>query len=1074
MHRLLLLAALALSACKDDDVADDSAVDLDRDGDGYAEPEDCDDDDPTVHPEAEERCDGVDQDCDGEADEDLTRPFYPDLDRDGFGVDSPVTLACAAPPLFAEVSGDCDDADPAVNPDATEVCNGLDDDCDGTVDGPDAADALTWHPDMDGDGYGDPTQSVVSCAAPGGWVTDDRDCDDADPTLNPDTLWYRDADGDGHGLASDAAASCLQPSGFVATAEDCDDADPAVNPDATEVCNGLDDDCDGATDGPDAIDPSTWYADADGDGYGDPDAATLACDAPAGHIADASDCDDADPAVNPGAAEVCNGLDDDCDGATDGPDAIDPSTWYADDDGDGYGDPDDSALACDAPAGAVADATDCDDDDAAVNPGATEVCNGLDDDCDGATDGPNAADAGTWYADDDGDGYGDPDDATLACDAPTGAVADDQDCDDDDATQNPDTLWYTDADGDGFGDPAAVTQTCERPANARRNSRDCDDTDASVSPNGVEVCNGVDDDCDGAVDGVDAEDSATWYTDDDGDGFGDPSASTAACTQPSGAVSDDTDCDDTDPAVNPDATEVCNSLDDDCDGLVDADDPDVSPSSGSWYADTDGDGYGDPDDPSACGGSGYVADDTDCDDNVAVMNPGEPEVCDGLDNDCDGTIDGLSGCNTTALADADAILYTSSAWVELGTSVAGLGDVDGDGYGDLLVGTMGTYRFLLGPVTGAVDTDTDYDAYLYQSGSGRSRSITGPGDLDGDGLPDMAFGEHDVVLWDESTPGIVYVVTRVPSGRTRTVDAQFRGENTGDYVGYSVAGAGDVDGNGVDDLLIGAPEYLANQGAAYLVLGPVTGMTLSDADGFIEGDNNSDYLGQHVTTAGDVDGDGLSEILVFAPSNDDAGSGAGAGYLFHGPVTGSFMASDADTTFWGATGDRLTHGSAGDINGDGYSDVLIGIPSYDSPTADIGGVAVFYGPSLGASVDANAAADVVSGEAGRWGAGDLVISGEDADGDGYDDILTRAWYAAPDGGYYIAYQYAGPVSGAASLADATARYIGIPYVGSENPDSMDWAGDVDGDGYMDVIIGAPNYSDVAEVAGAGFLFLGAP
>ena len=169
---------------------------------------------------------------------------------------------------------------------------------------------------------------------------------------------------------------------------DCDDTDASVHPGATETCNGVDDDCDGTTDGADAAGASRWYADSDGDGYGDASTTTRDCSAPSGYVADDSDCDDTDASVHPGASESCNGVDDDCDGTTDEPSAVDAATWYRDADGDGYGSATaPTRTACSAPSGYVADDSDCDDADASVNPGAAEVCgNSVDDDCDGAVD----------------------------------------------------------------------------------------------------------------------------------------------------------------------------------------------------------------------------------------------------------------------------------------------------------------------------------------------------------------------------------------------------------------------------------------------------------------------------------------------------------------------------------------------------------------------------------------------------------------------------------------------------------------------------------------------------------------
>jgi len=199
----------------------------------------------------------------------------------------------------------------------------------------------------------------------------------------------------------------------------------------------------------------------------------------------------------------------------------------------------------------------------------------------------------------------------------------DQDCDGRD---------LVDVDGDGY-DATVV------------NGSDCDDEDANVYPGAEEVCDEQDNDCDGLVDDQDPDlaNGTTWYQDTDGDGYGDAAFAEYRCSQQAGYVEDGTDCDDEDANVYPGAEEVCDERDNDCDGLVDGQDPDLTDGT-TWYLDADGDGYGDASisEYRCSQPNSYVADATDCDDGDDSVNPGEAESSDGVDNDCDGSVDEAS------------------------------------------------------------------------------------------------------------------------------------------------------------------------------------------------------------------------------------------------------------------------------------------------------------------------------------------------------------------------------------------------------------------------------------------------
>ncbi len=500
------------------------------------------------------------------------------------------------------------------------------------------------------------TLALTACSgkdADGDGIAAAYDCDDDDAAVGLPGAWFTDADGDGFGDGP-SFEECA-PTGASQVDGDCDDSIATVFPGAEELCNAVDDNCNGTVD--EGLPVSVHYPDGDADGYGRTEDGAVSCGGD-GLTDAAGDCDDANPDVFPTADELCNGVDDDCDTDID-EDAADATTFYGDADGDGYGRDDITTLACDLPVGYAAPDGDCDDADPDIFPGAPELCNGADDDCDELID-EDAADATVWYDDVDGDGYGDPATALAACDPPSGTVSVPGDCDDTDPELNPDTWWFPDADGDGYGLITDGIQQCDAPKGYGRGDGDCDDADPDVNPGMLELCNGVDDDCDAVID-EEAADATAYWEDADGDGFGAPGTDELLCADPGldyALVGDD--CDDEVPAINPDAIEVCDGVDNDCDALVDDSDPSVDAT--RWAIDIDGDTYGDPADVIAqCATpGGRVPDATDCDDADALVNPGATEVCNAIDDDCDGVVDGPDS--------EDALPF--------------YGDGDEDGYGD--------------------------------------------------------------------------------------------------------------------------------------------------------------------------------------------------------------------------------------------------------------------------------------------------------------------------------------------------------------------------------------------------------
>ncbi|MFM7199444.1 MAG: MopE-related protein [Myxococcota bacterium] len=607
---------------------------------------DCNDSDKNTNPAATESCNSKDDDCDGKTDDadspvTGTTTWYLDADGDGFGATASTKNACVKPAGYSSTSGDCDDSSAAVKPSAPEICNGIDDDCDSKIDMADTnvTGTSTYYPDVDKDNHGaNIGVPVTACpnAPPSGSVTSKDDCNDLDNTVYTGALelcdlkdndcdgiiddgavqgtFYQDADGDGYGNVNVKTTSCIQPPGYIGNSTDCNDSSAQINPSATEICDGKDNDCNGTID-LNASNANTYYKDVDGDGYGQSSSTVRECNQPGGYAVRGGDCNDQSLAINPGAVELCDGLDNDCDLLTDDadPSVIGQGRWYKDADADTYGNSSQEALTCSTPAGYVSRSGDCNDNDASVNPGKSEICNGgIDDNCNALADDADPAiqsssqsitGAVEAFKDKDGDGYGLKAESKKFCITPQDYAPIDGDCDDTRADVNPAASELPDGvdnNCDGQADEGTILFDDDGDG-ATEEEGDCNDANPKVSPTSTESCNAADDDCDGAVD----EDF-----DQDGDGY--TSASFCSVSE----VPNSGDCDDTDPTRFPNAEPTCDGLDTDCDGIV----PDLSLTS---EADADQDGF------RVCAG--------DCNDSNASISPNQSEVPgDGIDQNCDG------------------------------------------------------------------------------------------------------------------------------------------------------------------------------------------------------------------------------------------------------------------------------------------------------------------------------------------------------------------------------------------------------------------------------------------------------
>jgi len=584
--------------------------------------------------------------------------WYLDGDGDGYGHLTTSVQNCGQPLGYVSNNTDCNDAVAAINPAAVEVYNGIDDNCNNTVD--EGFTPVNYYLDNDGDGVGGNT-FVVGISSPGpNYVLITGDCNDNNPAMFPgnnevcDNLdnncnasideglifltYFQDNDGDNFGNVAVTLSACSAPQGYVLDSTDCNDQNPAINPSAIDIPgNGIDENCNGI-DAPLVAAQLGLYEFTQASGC--PVLANTVTTQPANasfsvYSNQGGTCVAAANVFNNNTWNTGSNIDlnnyneftitpDSCFGLTltklsfthkvSNVNTI--PVWYLRSSLDNYS----SNVAFDTiTTNAILNDT-VQLGASFQNVGAVTFrfyITGIStpnatwrNDNVSVWGFVNAVQPQTYYADNDGDGYGDAGNTVVACSAPQGYTNNNTDCDDNNAQINPTTVWFIDADQDGYGDPNSFTTSCLNPPGTVLNGDDCDDTNPQLA----------------LVD--------MYYVDADGDGYGDDATGVESCAQPANTVLVGGDCDDMNDQIYPGAVEICDGEDNNCDGNFDEGLPIIL-----YYEDADNDGYGSEVTTETCDslGVGYTLVPGDCDDQNDAVYPGATEVIDnGIDENCDG------------------------------------------------------------------------------------------------------------------------------------------------------------------------------------------------------------------------------------------------------------------------------------------------------------------------------------------------------------------------------------------------------------------------------------------------------
>ena len=436
--------------------------------------------------------------------------------------------------------------------------------------------------------------------------------------------------------------------------------------------------------------------------------------------------------------------------------------------------------------------------------------------------------------------------------------------------------------------------------------------------------------------------------------------------------------------------------------------------------------------------------------------------------------------SATGLASAAAWTAESDqADAFFGISVGTAGDVNGDGFSDAVIGAYlydngetdeGRVYVYHGSATG-LSTSAAWGAQGDQVGAAFGRSVGTAGDVNGDGYSDVIVGAYafDNGQLDE---GVAFVYHGSATGLGLTWAWYGQSNQFNAYYGLSVGTAGDVNGDGYADVIVGVYGYdngQQDEGAAFVYHGSATGLNLIASPAWmIEGNQAGAYCGVSVGTAGDVNGDGFSDVIVGAYSYDNGQADEGRAFVYYGSLAGL-----ASSPAWTAEGDQASAffgrcvGTAGDVNGDGFSDIIVGADYYDNGEADEGQAFVYHGAAAGlaSSPTWTTESDQVNAEYGT-----SVATAGDVNGDGYSDVIIGAPFydgGEVDEGWVFVYN--GSPTGLSPSPSWTieggqaAAYLGM---------SVGMAGDVNGDGFSDIIVGAPGFDGAQPDEGKAYVYLG--